>query len=220
MSIQKYKYPKTKHCPWSPGTQSDDRILESMNHFHGKEVVVTEKLDGENTSIYKGFFHARSLDSPMHPSRSWVAQMIGERLYDLPEHLRICGENCYALHSIHYKSLEDYFFVFSIWDNEKNVCLSWDETLEWCALLNLKTVPVLYRGTYDEELIKNTLFTKVKDNGDEMEGYVIRMTNEFAYDDFAMNMAKYVRAKHVQPDAGHWLSKPVTPNELAATIKE
>jgi hypothetical protein len=43
--------------------------------------------------------------------------------------------------------------VFSVWDKEK--CLSWDETIEYCNLLDLTTVNVLYRGVFDFELIKN-----------------------------------------------------------------
>jgi len=51
------------HFPWSPGLQNDDRMLESADVFLGKEVVITEKFDGENTSIYTDHIHARSLDS-------------------------------------------------------------------------------------------------------------------------------------------------------------
>jgi hypothetical protein len=40
-----YKYPRTFHFPWSNAT-SDDRILDSFDYFLGKQVVVTEKVDG------------------------------------------------------------------------------------------------------------------------------------------------------------------------------
>ena len=40
--------------------------------------------------------------------------------------------------------------LFSVW-NELNVCLSWDETEEWAQRLGLVTVPVLYRGIWDED---------------------------------------------------------------------
>ena len=35
----------------------------------GKQVIVTEKMDGENTSMYRHRIHARSIDSLPHPSR-------------------------------------------------------------------------------------------------------------------------------------------------------
>lgn len=211
MSIQKVKYPRTLHFPWSPGTTSDDRILTSTNHFVDKEVVVTEKMDGENTTISKDFVHARSLDSAKHPSRWYVTKLQGEISHEIPEHIRICGENCYAMHSIEYSKLEDFFLVFSIWDGNKNVCLSWDETVEWCSLLGLKTVPVLYRGIYDKELIKRLYVTDRKP--DLMEGYVVRLASEFHYNNFSTSLAKMVRKGHVQTDE-HWMNKEVVPNKL------
>jgi hypothetical protein len=42
------KYPRTLHLPWSPGLTNDDRQLKSTEHFEGREVVVTVKMDGEN----------------------------------------------------------------------------------------------------------------------------------------------------------------------------
>ena len=41
------KYPRTYHLPWSPGLTDDDRMLPSTSVFEGREVVITEKMDGE-----------------------------------------------------------------------------------------------------------------------------------------------------------------------------
>ena len=97
--------------------------------------------------------------------------------------------------------------VFNIW-NDKNECLSWDDTLDWCNLLNLQHVPVLYRGIYDEEKIKSLQL-----NYDLQEGYVVRVAKSFAYEDFKKYVGKNVRKGHVQTDE-HWMSKPVVPNKL------
>ena len=59
--VKYVKYPRTYHLPWS-SPSSDDRVASSLNHFVGQEVVVTEKLDGENTSLYNDYVHARSLE--------------------------------------------------------------------------------------------------------------------------------------------------------------
>ena len=62
--MESYKYPRTFHLPWSPGVASDDKVIESLDAFVGREVVVTEKMDGENSSLYSnGHIHARSMDS-------------------------------------------------------------------------------------------------------------------------------------------------------------
>ena len=205
--FNKFKYPRTPHFPWSEGCTSDDKMLLSVEHFYGKEIVMTEKRDGENSTIAKDYNHARSLDSVDHPSRHWLKSLWGSIRFDIPEDWRICGENLYAKHSIHYNDLKTYFEVFSIW-NENNICLSFDETLEWCNLLNLTHVPVLYRGIFDEDFIKN-----YKIDIEKQEGYVIRIVDSFNYEDFDKSIAKWVRKGHVQTD-DHWMYKKIEPNIL------
>jgi len=195
-----HKYPRTFHAPWSQGATSDDKIVKSMDHFTGMEVVVTEKMDGENTTMYRDHFHARSLDSKHHDSRDNVKALWGVVKYDIPEGWRVCGENLYARHALSYTKLPAYFQAFSVWD-DNNMCLSWDDTVEWFTLLAIKHVPVLYRGVYDEKIIK-ALWDESK--RDVMEGYVIRNANSFHYDDFAMNVAKFVRKGHVDEGSDHW----------------
>jgi len=213
-----FKYPRTYHLPWSLGTTSDDRILPATSHFEGKEIVVTEKLDGENTSMYYDHIHARSLDSKHHASRTIVKTLHGQIQHDIPKHWRICGENVYACHSIFYCNLEAYFYVFGIYD-DKNVCLSWNDTVEYAAMLGLITVPVLYRGMWDEEKV-SACWTgnSTAGPGSQQEGYVVRLADAFPYDgqDEGLSSpftAKFVREKHVQTDS-HWLDKPVQPNLL------
>jgi hypothetical protein len=148
-----FKYPRTPHLPWSPGATSDDVYLVDVSTFEGHEVVVTLKMDGENTTMYRDHIHARSLDSGHHPSRAWVKGLHGTIAHLIPDAWRLCGENLFAEHSIHYSDLPSYFMLFSIW-NEANNCLSWDETIEWAALLELEIVPILYRGRWDEKMIR------------------------------------------------------------------
>lgn len=205
-----YKYPRTLHTPWSPGGTRDDRILSSMDHFIGKQVIVTEKMDGENTTLYNDHVHARSIASGDHPSRSWVKALQGRIATQLPEKWRVCGENLFAQHSIGYKQLASYFLVFSIW-NEDNFCLDWDTTMEWCELLDLEHVPVLYIGLYDEIAIKSCWKSNI--NKEESEGYVIRLRESFAYDNFNTALAKYVRAGHITTDE-HWKFQEIVPNKL------
>src|SRR5208337_195186 len=69
---EKVKYPRTFHFPWSPGLKNDDRMLQTTKGWEGTEVVVTEKMDGEGTSLYKNDLHARSLELEPHPSRTHI----------------------------------------------------------------------------------------------------------------------------------------------------
>ncbi len=117
------KYPRTPHLPWSLGATNDDVKQRDLSHFVGKQVVVTEKMDGENTTLYNDYIHARSIDSRFHPSRAWVKALQVQVGYKIPIRWRICGENLYARHSISYNNLPSYFMAFSVW-NELNQCLS------------------------------------------------------------------------------------------------
>ena len=110
-----YKYPRTPHFPFSLGVTKDDKVLSSTNHFNNKLVVVTEKMDGENTTIYNDYYHARSLDSKHRDYHSYLlANILPMIQYQIPNNYRICGEYLYAKHSIYYENLENYFLVFSI----------------------------------------------------------------------------------------------------------
>lgn len=210
-----YKYPRTPHLPWSLGSTSDDKMLRSVDHFGGREVVVSHKLDGENTTMYRDRIHARSLDSRRHPSRSFVKTEHSRIKADIPVGMRICGENVYAKHSIHYTALTAYFYVYAIFDT-RNVCLGWDDTVEFSQLLGLETVPVIYRGPWDESRVKACLTGPVF--GGEQEGYVVRTAGEYRFEDFADNVAKYVRPNHVQTSS-HWMQEAVVPNILTLQHK-
>lgn len=207
MQTKYFKYPRTPHLPWSPGASSDDIKLENSTKFDKQLVVTTEKLDGENTTLYSDHIHARSLDSKHHPSRNWVKALHGEIAHSIPTGWRVCGENVYAKHSILYENLTSYFFVFSIWD-ETNTCLAWDETIEWIDLLGLQPVPILFQDTWNETAIK-----EIKLDLETQEGYVVRNSQRFHYDNFSENIAKWVRKNHVQTDQ-HWLHAEVIPNKL------
>ncbi len=117
------KYPRTPHLPWSSGATSDDVRIVDLAGFEGRRVVVTEKLDGENTSLYRDGMHARSIDSRHHPSRDWVKGLQARIGYEIPDGWRLCGENMYARHSVAYDDLESFFYLFSVW-NGRDECLA------------------------------------------------------------------------------------------------
>lgn len=211
MEFTKVKYPRTLHMPWSLGVQSDDKVIKTTDQFIGKTVVLTEKMDGENTTMYNGGMHARSLDSAYHPSRDWVKRIWSEVSYKIPHNMRICGENLYAQHSVKYDDLSSYFNVFSVWDGD--TCLSWNDTVEFVKMIGLDIVPVLYHGVYDEQKIKEICESI---DTDKTEGAVLRIVDSFEYDDFAKYVMKYVRKGHVQTD-DHWMHKTIIANGLKKT---
>lgn len=205
----KHKHSRTYHLPWSPGISSDDKVLKSTVQFEGHRVVVTEKRDGECTSLYHdGSVHARSIDGTSHPWQAPIKAMWASRCRDLPEGWRVVGENLYAKHSIGYNDLLTWFEVFAIFD-ENDVALSWTETEKWCDLLSLSTVPVLWKGLWNGA--KMHLFD-VGLNLDTQEGYVVRIDERLAHSNWCHWVGKWVRKGHVQTDQ-HW-SKSWIPNQL------
>lgn len=205
------KYPRTSHLRWSGCVSEDDRIIDSMARFEGNRVIVTEKMDGENTTLYHDYYHARSVDSKNHPSRNWAKSLHSKFAHEIPKGWRLCCENLYAQHSIAYDNLKSYIYGISVW-NERNECLPWDESIEWFQLLDLPTVPLLYDGLYDEKVIRS-LYNEKTDWATK-EGYVIRIADKFAYGEFRKCVAKYVRNKHIQTTK-HWMAgQEIVPNKL------
>lgn len=204
-----FKYPRTMHLPWSPGATNDDKILQDLSIFNGKNIIITEKMDGENTTLYSDKIHARSIDSNDHPSRSWVKSLWGSIKHEIPTGWRLCGENLYAKHSISYETLPTYFMVFSVW-NDANECLSWKDTVDICNMLNLQTVPVQAEMTFDETVLRKWQYAL---DEEKQEGFVIRNSESFHFNDFSKNVAKWVRKEHVQTDE-HWMYQKVVPNKL------
>ena len=203
------KYPRTYHHPYSDSITEDDRTLKDTTHFEDKEVIITLKKDGENFTGYNDYCHARSIDSLNHESRNWAKQFHFSLAHDLPEGMRYCAENLYAKHSIHYTDLKSYVYGFQMWD--KDLCLSWNSTLEWFELLGITPVEEVYRGIYSDKIVKD-LFDSLNKNKEE--GLVIRLASEFKYKDFKTSVAKLVRKDHIADGSNHWRFKKLTPNKL------
>ena len=203
------KYPRTHHLPWSPTPAADDRVMLNCDALAGLDIVVTEKMDGENTTMYDDFIHARSIDGRNHPSRSWVKNFWAEHVrYQIDPTWRICGENMYAKHSIGYDSLPSFFLGFSIWEHA--TVLSWDDTMDFFALLGITPVPVLYRGPmndFDPEALDI--------DPETCEGYVLRYSGWFRMSEWSKLAGKYVRQNHVQT-VKHWMhGQAIEPNKLS-----
>lgn len=204
------KYSRTYHLPSSPNLQNDDRQHKNVDELIKLPIVGSIKIDGENTNLYPDYIHARSIDSKHHDSRAWVKALHGQIKHEIPDGWRICGENVFAKHSIHYQHLKSYFYVFSIW-NEKNEALSWTDTEEYCEILGLHTVPVFCRGILSLEDVHKEFENYCASSPDPVEGYVIRYRGNIPYHRFKNMTAKWVRGGHVQTDE-FWMSQPVIPN--------
>lgn len=138
------KYGRSLHAQISLGTTSDDRFMPNgyVKAFADMDqLVLTEKLDGQNNCFNKHGVFARShtatsehpWDKPMR--ERW--ELIKNDLNDL----EIFGENMYGIHSIAYEQLESYYYVFAVREGDR--WLSWEEVKFYAAMLDFPTVPEL-----------------------------------------------------------------------------
>lgn len=212
------KYGRTYHYPFSPGTTSNDRF----NHTYWEDIqkietlLHTEKLDGENNCLNQYGVFARSHVAPT--TSHWTIQL-RERWVLLKNDLgdiELFGENIYAIHSIEYKRIEEYYFIFAVRQMDK--WLSWEEVKFYAAIFDFPTVPELaIESTTD--LTKEALQLEIENWAQEesvfgslnpltgedctREGVVSRNVSEYPVAEFMHNVFKYVRKGHVKTDA-HW----------------
>lgn len=203
------RYPRTPHLPWSEGGTPDDVRAANVEGLCGRDVVVTEKLDGENTTLYRDHLHARSLDLAAHPSRTWIKAFHDRVRHRIPDGWRVSGEGLFAKHALHYGELESFFYVLSVWRDDDR-CLDWDTTVAFAKRLGAPTPRVLYRGCFDAPRIRALTFDRATS-----EGYVVRASGGFAREEFVARVAKFVRKDHVVATE-HWARAPVVPNGLSA----
>lgn len=199
------KYSRTFHFPFSPGTSSDDRIHHEWEPILAHELVMTEKLDGENNCLSRSGVYARSHATPTRNPWAQNAWAIWERVHQHLGELEIFGENLYAIHSIQYHRLSHHFYVFAIRDGD--TWLSWDEVNFYAGVLDLPTVPVVRIDTFDEASLQTAIETHMAEGsalgGGPCEGFVFRTHAAFLRDEFSDHVLKYVRAHHVTTDE-HW----------------
>lgn len=202
------KYGRTYHLPLSPGATSDDKVMSDTSALTSGPIVVTEKMDGENTTIHCNGTHARSPDSRYHPSRDWLKAFAAGLSHQLGPNERIIGENLFARHSVAYDALPSYFLGFA-WIKD-GVIQSWPDTIGRFHALGITPVPTLYEGPYEAGLF-DRIATCL--NTDQQEGFVVRTVAAFAETDMPRLMGKYVRKDHVQTDT-HWMQAELVPNGL------
>jgi hypothetical protein len=214
------KYNRTFHVPWSPGASNDDKIATNVNSMLQTEIIITEKMDGSNTSLETAGCFARTHSGPPnHISFDGLKALHAKVKWQIPEGIQLFGEWCYAKHSIEYNELPGYFLLFNVRDLTKiePIWYSWEEVEMWAAEINVPTVPVLYRGTVNsqkelQELVESFMIMS-SSHGGIREGVVIRLSRNFFDSEFPTSVMKCVRANHVQTSE-HWKDQEIVKNKL------
>lgn len=138
------KYGRCLHAKISLGTTSDDRFMPRgyVKAFADMpELIMTEKLDGQNDCFKEVGVFARShvqptahpWDKPMRERWELIKRDLGN--------IELFGENMYGIHSVAYKGLESYFYMFG--GRELDHWMSWEEVNFYAEMFDFPTVPTI-----------------------------------------------------------------------------
>ena len=154
-------YPSTPHLPFSPGVQAEDITLDDCPWLVGREVVVTEKLDGGNCCLWRGSVYARTHSH--EATLPWFASI--KALYpsfaaSVDDDLMLFGENMSAVHSVEYDGLGAHFYLFGVRRASSGEWFAWDEVAALAHALDLPHAPVWWRGTLTDLTQLKTLLRR------------------------------------------------------------
>jgi hypothetical protein len=219
-----FRFPHTPHIAWlAPGQPRDDKVLTPLevSALLAAEVVVEEKVDGANLGFSvdgEGTLRAQNRgtfldsDAPQgqwKPLKRWLATRRETLVEALSPNLMLFGEWCYAVHSVRYTGLPDWFLAFDVYDRESNACWSVDRRNELAERLGIVTVPELGRGRYDLAGIAALLGQSRLTDG-PVEGLYVRREEGGQL----LARAKLVRAEFVQAIEVHWSKRALEKNQL------
>lgn len=184
--------------------------------------IVEEKVDGANIGLSTagdGSIRVQSRGQyvdPAHahpqfrPLQGWLRAR-GDALADaLFPDLILFGEWCYAVHSVVYDRLPDWFLGFDVYD--RSVTAFWDtgRRNDWLAALGLSAVPRLAAGRFDLSELAALLDSSSKLGSEPIEGIIVRQQRAGS----TTARAKLVRPEFAQAIEEHWSRGPLRLNEL------
>ena len=163
----------------------------------GEEVVVTEKIHGQNARFVvteDGELHVGSRSRWLNPdpkSNSWahVAEKYGlkEKLTNYPGFVlfgETYGNNADMTYGVNRKENGDEFVAFDLWDSNKGEFLGFNAFTSICRSLGIPTAPVLDRFCFDSTRVTPEQLLKMAEGQTTMpgehvrEGFVIKPVNE------------------------------------------
>ena len=218
------RFPRTPHLAWLGADRPrDDKVLAAAaaRALLARDIVVEEKVDGANLgfSVDKhGALRAQSRGTymPLHggqgqwkPLERWCrsrTQALADALF--PD-LMLFGEWCYAVHSIHYTKLPDWFLAFDIYDRATNEFWSTDRRNTLAAQLGVALVPSIATGRFDLRDLQRFLGTSRLADA-PAEGLYLRSEA----DGRLVARAKLVAPGFSQMIEEHWTRRALKANSL------
>lgn len=183
-------------------------------------IAISEKCDGSNVGVIrtKDYFKLQKRGSLVDVSehkqfqylKAW-SQINYDKLMQIPSNTILYGEWCYAVHTIHYDMLPDYFLAFAWWDRKTNKFAHHLDMEELCDKIGISTVPFIEQTT---NIYKDELFDLIPNPSiyghEQAEGLVI------------YNYKQQMRGKVVREEfqksmdtTGHWTRRKIITNKIS-----
>lgn len=215
------KFPRISHFPFSPqavANQSrDDKIgIKGWDKYLRRHGYVTfEKMDGSNVCLTREGVFPRGSGVLAPETYDWLKAEHNKIKHKIPTNYRIYGENMYAVHSVEYKELKSYFYMFAVFDMEY---LRWLSPLKMSDIAmgigfptSIKSFGGLWEhtgATMEKDFEREYRVTTTRDDEyqRDMEGWVVWTNYDIPVHMFDKMVFKWVREGHVQTDE-HWTRK-------------
>ena len=222
-----YRFPHTPHLGWlGSGTPRQDKVLDATEAraFLAMDVLVEEKVDGANLGFSIGeqgtlrgqnrgsFLDLESPAGQWKPLKRWLSTRRHALAEALGPDLMLFGEWCYAVHSVRYTQLPDWFLAFDVYDRAKGEFWSVERRNELTRQLDVAVVPELGHGRFDLTSLTSLLGRSMLTDG-PAEGLYVRREEG----GHLLQRAKLVRCEFVQAIDEHWSKRQLEANQLART---
>lgn len=210
--MPQFGMPKNKRCLTSAEVQA----------LLGGAVTIEEKVDGANAGVirHKQGFHLQKRGSLVGTSEheqfqffhNWANYQNYDKLMGLPKGYIVYGELMFAVHSIFYDRLPDYFLVFEVWNGQRY--LSRAERDAFCDKYGFHQVPLLAEGHFNiGELAE--LIPATSAFGDTIEGIVVKRYRKKQKERL---VGKIVRPEFIKKmdESEHWTKYNIKRNLLVS----
>jgi hypothetical protein len=219
-----HKFPQTFHLVWlGDATLREDKLLtpEERRDFLSSPIVVEEKIDGANLGLSfdsngnlrfqnRGTWLVGRFSGQWEQLRYWADSHQSALRDVLPENHVLFGEWCYAVHSIRYDCLPDWFVGFDVYDSQ--IHRFWS-TRRRDALLKdagISKTPRIAEGVFNTRQLRHMLKEPSAFGGSPREGLYLRLENNI----WLEGRAKLVSPAFSQQIAEHWTKKPTEINAI------
>lgn len=221
------RFPHTPHLAWlGEGQPREDKVLgeDEASELLSHDLIVEEKVDGANVGLSVdedgrlrvqnrgSYILADQCHRQFRPLFRWLGPREARLAEALYPHLMLFGEWCYAVHSVRYTRLPDWFLAFDVYDKVEGRFWSAARRDDLAAELGLTVVPRLGEGRFDVPTLQRFL-TRSRLTEHPPEGLYVRQDR----DGYLRERAKLVRAEFVQAIEEHWSRRPLETNSLAST---